>query len=396
MADKNTEYQHKDIKKVDVLGEIQKFVKGAVKGNTTDLVGAPVDLLNIPFELLSKNSESTSDPAGGSKFFRQLLGMNPEDENLSETAGTLVSAGGLSKAMIVPFMALAKKAGRTVEQQRTAQNMVKRLTEEGIVNPDAVFNLLKGYVETNKKGDVNVKGFISDASSQINTKNLDAFTNSSMKERQALSKKMNSDNPEEAKQAERDYWKVVAKEAGKEMRYKSTNLENILQHEELYQMFPELRKMKITEMEPTSPNYGELQIRKKKDGTKSEELFINLYQHDYDPNKIKETLLHEVQHSIQRNTGFDLGGNVDQFVRPKIENALREQKALAKTPEEKQKLDLLERNLQEVYFRQYRNIPGEQEARFTEATTNLTQTQGEQFLMDILKKGKTPTSWATR
>lgn len=381
MPTKNEEYSHKPVDKIDVFSELKTFAEGVVKGNTTDVLGAPGDVLGMFLNALSKNSVSKQDNAGGSASIRKFFNLDPEDKNLTETAGTMASVGGLGKAMIVPFIKLSKQMGRTAEQQKTAEEMIKRMTKEGIVSQDKIYNLLAGYGDVNKVRDVIVKGFIDDATAKIDEEALNKLTHQGYK-----------DSQKEAKENPSKFFDIISKM--KKEGFKSTTLEQILDHPELYEIMPELRKIKVSEISPYSNVKG--QATHYPGTNRLPEIDLNLYEHGYDPEAVRRTLLHEVQHAVQGISNFDMGGTPNNFRRIKIEQGIKQAGQGDVSPEDRKKLNDVYRNLQEVYNRQYRNISGEQEARFTEATMNLQNSDAQQFLIDILKKGRTPTTWATR
>lgn len=81
------------------------------------------------------------------------------------------------------------------------------------------------------------------------------------------------------------------------------NLDDVLDHPELFNNYPDMRNVKVQKMMPTMENYG------KGGGFHVDEngntvLRVNGNQ---SPDAIKSSLLHEVQHEIQRREGFSQG-----------------------------------------------------------------------------------------
>lgn len=68
---------------------IEDFLKGAILGNTTDLVGAPVQILGDALNALGV--PVGTKPVGGTNWLREQLGQaQPADESLAQTLGSLV------------------------------------------------------------------------------------------------------------------------------------------------------------------------------------------------------------------------------------------------------------------------------------------------------------------
>lgn len=68
---------------------LEDFLKGAILGNTTDLVGAPVQILGDALNALGV--PVGTKPVGGTNWLREQLGQTqPENESLAQTLGSLV------------------------------------------------------------------------------------------------------------------------------------------------------------------------------------------------------------------------------------------------------------------------------------------------------------------
>lgn len=106
----------------ELLTAIKSYAKGMIKGNTVDTLGAPVDILNETIvkpglNLIGAGKYASDAPVGGSKSLRKLFGQPVEDANIAETVGSMVSAAGALKAIIVPaFLTKSIKQVKKAEQ----------------------------------------------------------------------------------------------------------------------------------------------------------------------------------------------------------------------------------------------------------------------------------------
>lgn len=88
----------------ELLNALRSYAKGAIKGNTVDTLGAPVDIINEAIIRPIAGARTSDRPIGGSKQLRELFGLAADDANVAETAGTLTSIGGASKAIVAAGM----------------------------------------------------------------------------------------------------------------------------------------------------------------------------------------------------------------------------------------------------------------------------------------------------
>lgn len=79
---------------------IVDFVRGSLAGSTTDLVGAPVDIMNVLVKAAAPKIASDK-PYGGSAHLRELLGQPVGPSSVAELAGGLVTPGGAAKAALM-------------------------------------------------------------------------------------------------------------------------------------------------------------------------------------------------------------------------------------------------------------------------------------------------------
>jgi hypothetical protein len=156
-------------------------------------------------------------------------------------------------------------------------------------------------------------------------------------------------------------WNLVASDA------KPQTLEKVLSHPELYRLYPELKKVRVVH----APG---MRLNEASFGVDDTGPIIRLgSQADLDT--MKSTLLHEVQHGVQRISEFARGGNInlpEHFFDPKYMEALKERARVAMpgSPEKAKAEAAIEEHNAAVKKagEEYRAIPGEREARFTEGT----------------------------
>ena len=100
-----------------------------------------------------------------------------------------------------------------------------------------------------------------------------------------------------------DIFKYLTKGPGKSIR-----LDEVLDHPELYKAYPWLKDIRVSPM-PSDHDY--LGMAKGSD----------IWMAAQPEKEFRSTLMHEVQHLIQDREGFARGGNVEQFLPPKLKPA---------------------------------------------------------------------------
>lgn len=277
---------------------IVDFARGSLAGNTTDLAGAPVDIMNMLVKAMLPGIASDK-PYGGSAHLRELLGQPTEPSSVSEVIGGLVSPVGMSKAMVVGAVA----AGKNVDR---AKEMLKMK-----LSPTTVFKETGVFKDQGK-----YKAVISDAD---------------MKE---------------------------AADAYKIRESQVTTLDKLYKHESLYRLYPELAQ---TVAARNHPYYGSgAKVVHEGRGKNKTTAIVTGSSGD-------AVVAHEMQHLVQDIEKFKPGGSPREIA-------------------EKSSISFDEA------FKQYLALPGEVEARFTEATKHLTQSQLEDEILKLLKTNRTPST----
>jgi hypothetical protein len=264
----------------ELLTAIKSYVTGMVKGNTTDVVGAPVDLINElvirPIATaLGKEDSVSKEPVGGSKSIRKLFGLDAEDKNVAETIGSLISMSAPVKAMIVPALVTKSlKEVRDAEKKiRAGEAETEVFRTTGIFSPP--YNANDGILRT----------VISDADASLN---LGPLTPVKKELNQILS------------------WKNPTMDMSL-YDHTVTPLDKLLDHPKLFDAVPELRTVKV----------GPASFADNGGFFNRDENYIGIGRH-HTPEQFLSTLLHEIQHAVQNQFGMTGGGNPKQFLeRPK-------------------------------------------------------------------------------
>lgn len=322
---------------------------GMVKGNTADTLGAPVDLINAATKPVQEALGIYSDqPFGGGASFRKLFGMEVQDKNVAETAGSMISIGGAAKAMIVG-------AGRMEKLGKAdLQKASEFLTKHPEVNQASVFNATGVY----KGEEGGLRSILSDKGARLKTENMNeymGFTNV----------------------------KGVQK------------LEDILDHPQLFQAYPELKGIEVTE-----------ELRRGVAGSMGDlGMTLRSFRTGLQENETLSTILHEAQHGIQRIEGWVRGSSPSNFL-PKdvdktaktLQTAVSNARQSADPSVQKAAERFKERFNNKVKDAQvkYENVPGEQEARFTQETAKMDAGQLGTVVLNMLRSGQTPQSFDTQ
>ena len=381
----------------ELQNAIQSMATGMLKGNTADTLGAPIDLIATAITpITDRLGIDVSTPFGGSGHFRTMFGMDLEDKNLAETAGSMISIGGAAKAAIgvakaapaivktaaltgattLGMMQTLSKVGNDVKQVAKESGLVIPKSQRGMivaaekvnagnaakaaeliknhpeVKPSSVYNLTGTYAGQ----DGGLRSVISDAAAKIKPEGFS-------KSPGALSVRQDS------------------------------KLEDILDHPEFFKLYPEAKNI------PVNP-----ETRRGVQGSMGDLGMTMATQYPDDPNTAK-TVLHELQHYVQKVEGWAKGGAPANFL-PKNVNkqAGAVQSAVIKARESTDPAtreaaerfkDRFNAKIADAHVK-YENIPGEQEARYTQETKDWSLEQLATNVSNMIRKGVTPQSWDTQ
>jgi hypothetical protein len=335
-----------------LLKRIKEGTLGMLKGNSTDIV----NIIQQVSDLIPIGGKSNGGKPLGDEIFEKVTGEKVTGSN-AETAGSMVSVGGLikgaaagiSKAMIVP----AIKAGRPQLYEKAVE-LVK-------ANPKIGNKELFDKTGTYFDGDGVLKSFISDKDSKL--------------KRVPGSGEVSS-------------------------------ITNILEHPRLFEAQPELQQLRVFGDHRVSQTGGSFNV--KPDGTK-EISTVGIPYGDVASPKVKEdvrsVLLHETQHAVQAENGWTRGANPRMFqeidpvsVQEKINRARASGDISQKDAADrfaKKANELVQKDRQRAHAT-YENVPGEQEARFTQFTSEMGDVEGNTFLKRVIDAGQTPQTWDTQ
>lgn len=123
----------------ELLTNAGAMAKGAARGVTTDLVGAPVDLSNLLLGLMAGKGFDglAKDPVGGSKSIRKATGQ-PAEDTAMEAVGNLLTAvlpnpGAAGHAIPMAIGAIRQGGNSALNMSHTA--MVGQLTNKLLESP---------------------------------------------------------------------------------------------------------------------------------------------------------------------------------------------------------------------------------------------------------------------
>lgn len=324
----------------DLLETIKDFARGVVKGNTTDMadLGAMTPQAKILGFIKEKVLGEKSPEQTGDQVFEQVTGSKPTG-SVAETVGTFISPeapAAALKAMIIGAVRLPARMAAKTAAEASAAAAGTKLNAAELFSQSGVYVDLAGKLRTT----------LSDAGASFNLDKLKGTPG-------------------------------------------SLPLDQVLNHPKLFELYPELKNYKIY----TGPgeNLASFYAPEK-------EIFLN---EKLSKSDALSAVLHEVQHGIQTIEGTIGGGNKLNFLPANPETV---QRVVTKAREsgDKTAIAVAER-LKSKFNEQvraaevkYMNIPGEQEARFTQQTMNLSDKELGAVVLDLLKKNTSPQTYDTR
>lgn len=340
-----TEEQLADIAdKVSQLpSKLPDLATGVVKG-TADIVGFPVDMSN---EVLGLVGLKSNKPKYGSKFIREALfgSVAAEDKNIVETVGTLINPTGVGKAMIIGAIPKLLSAGKS--SYRAMETISELNTAQMMGNTKEILDLFKKHdIFAGHEGQA--KSFLSDKNSKVLIGGLEPIM--------SLGKDTAAD-------LGKIIWTVNDKKG-------PVPITEVFKHTQLFDAYPMLKDVRVKSMEgrPGNASFGMDEVGP----------YIRLTP-EASPELFRSKILHELQHAVQEIESFTKGGNVKlsgRYIDPEFRAKLIEAKSrvVPGTPEEEKLGRIINKYNTKIHiaFEKYRSIPGEKEARFTEATKDLS------------------------
>lgn len=284
---------------------LEDFLKGAILGNTTDLVGAPVQILGDALNALGV--PVGTKPVGGTNWLREQLGQTqPADESLAQTLGSLVGMPDPQSAIALGGIMMGPKSKLW---NKDAQEYLEAFEEAGF-------------------------GKDKEALRQI-FEQLNVYRGVDNRTRQEIP----------------DYHAKMMVDGTSEPG--RITLGEAINHPELFQAYPKLADLSVL-LSPKAADDSSAMFARGG-------LFTNPYI-EFNPNSntAKTDLLHEIQHAIQQIENFAKGGNSAQF---EGSAELRKARDYLKQLAPKNAQNISDETLQAML---YRRLAGESESRMIE------------------------------
>jgi hypothetical protein len=339
----------------DILSQLKDFAVGFVKGNTTDLVD--VAAMTPQAQVLGairKAVGSGEKTPTGDEIFKQITGIEPTG-GIAETIGSFLSPGDFAKAMIVGAARVNKVAG--LDPSKLASVAEKAFAAK---TPEARADLfLESSVYKGQKDDV-LRTIVSDIGMKINPETF-------------FASRLDVKNPAGGQTNTKALHYVMATDIGK-----------AVDHPVLFKYYPELKDIKL-DIAPGKPGEGYFNPSKNVIGLAGVE----------DLNQVKSVILHELQHAVQRIEGMAPGASSSEFKKQESVVSKLGKKLQDPTISETEKA-AAERFMQEAQkksmeaYNRYANVPGEQEARFTQATEKMNRNEIANYVLNLLRRGESP------
>ena len=379
----------------ELQNAIQSMATGMFKGNTADTLGAPVDLIATAITpITDRLGIDVSTPFGGSGHFRTMFGMDLDDKNMAETAGSMISIGGAAKAAIgvakaapaivktaaltgattLGMMQTLSKVGNDVKQVAKESGLAIPKSQRGMIvaaervnagNAAKAADILKNHPEVKASSVYNLTGTYAGQDGGLRSVISDAA--------------------------------AKIKDPKKEQVGAQTiePVEDVLDHPELFKLYPELKKLDVvTEKMPKGVS-----------GSFNGQTGVIRMNSNMGQEQQRSVLLHELQHAVQKVEGWVKGGAPSSFLPTNVDKqAGALQSAVVKAREsadpatreaaERYK-DRFNAKIADAHVK-YENIPGEQEARYTQETKDWSLEQLATNVSNMIRKGVTPQSWDTQ
>jgi len=310
----------------ELLQAIKSYATGMLKGNTADTLGAPVDIINEAIvrpiaTALGKADKVSKEPVGGSKSIRKLFGMATDDANIAETVGSMISAGGVAKAIVLPAFVT-----KSIKQVKKAEKALNEGTDAAQVEKYTGIYKLPDNID-----DGILRTVLDDSKARL-------ITGPGGLERMGVA-------PFEVNIGPSQFLRFQTGDIKK--------LPDVLDHPELYRAVPELRETLIGAA--PGANIGSAFYN-------SADNYIGLgYQRSEKDAMV--ALLHETQHAVQNKYGMNAGANPWQFMERPNDFAAAHKALFA----EGKAIDRL--RVDEAYkdaVSQYNKVAGEAEANAVE------------------------------
>jgi hypothetical protein len=278
-----------------LLDLVSDFATGVNKGLTTDLIGAPVDIINMGLKAVGV--PTSKYPVGGSDWIKQKLNIHTGETSGAETAGNLstmflnpatgiaalgktIAASKSLGVIATPGIIGSAKRLLSGEQMEAVLKQAKYVDDEipavAVAGNRMMYDKTGAYIGL----DGQLKSVISDAKAAINPDAL----------------QVNSFDAQ-----------LMAKSGKAPLVYPKpgVKLPDILDHPELYKAYPELKDITVHKADGLNGGWYNK-------GTN--QMGIGQFKSDGEGlNEMLKTILHETQHGVQGIEGFTAGGSPALF-----------------------------------------------------------------------------------
>ena len=319
---------------------LSSIVKG-VERLPGNLVGAPVDISNLVLGAVAGKGMSgfVDWPVGGSEQLNSMFGLgNPERiptaQTITEIVTGFVNPATAAKTAMIVGLPIAMRTGRAMEK----------------------------FSEMEKAG--------------AHVAEIFAGTNIFTGSHDKLLRTVIDDTPAMIRSS------ALIEHEGNKFVGMNKKVGDLIDHPELFKQYPDLKNIKVDVMKgkPGEAAYN----------SKSNTVFLAGAP---DTERIKKSLLHELQHAVQSREGFSRGTNISAQLGDsgvEVISTLRKEMETA-SPEQTTILQEKLRNILEGAQNRYLKAPGEQEASFTEINANNPDLK--ETVNFLLSRGRDPQSW---
>lgn len=237
---------------------LKDLLQGFVAGNTTDVIGFPVDAINSAME--AAGIPVSAAPIGGADWLRTQFNLPKQaDESIAATLGSLIGAPSPADMKALVGLGGIMMGPKSRTWNKEAEEMLQAYQDAGNTDQEIRRKLFE---------------------------HLNVYEGADGKARQEIP----------------DYAAKLRIGAGES---RSQGLADVLDHPELFEAYPILQQVRV-QPKPAAADMGNASFSRRKG---------EVPQIEFNPNSNSAItdLLHEVQHAVQLLEGFPKGGTAAQM-----------------------------------------------------------------------------------